>query len=499
MAIETELKLRITPENMARLKRHPFLRTLSSERAATRKLYSIYFDTPDFRLHQFRMALRLRRVGKQWLQTLKGGGGVQAGLHQRSEWETPVAGEALDFAALEAAGATHLSADMRKNMRPLFVTDFTRSIRMVQFEGALIELSLDSGEIRAGKSVHTISELELELKSGEPLQLYRLALALLDIVPLEIEATSKAEYGYRLHIPAKAAVTKAQQPKFDAKTPVREALQHMIWSCLFHLQANVAGAVQKSDDEYLHQVRVALRRLRVVLGMAARYRPDGELDALRDTVAKLGTELGRSREWDVFVTQTLPSAWKGLNKDAGLEAVARQSEKLRQSSLRHVHTALQNGDFQRLLLRFGAWMSGAYWQQVAANDDLLEFTATVLRKRERKVHRLGEHIRHDADAKRFHALRIACKNLRYSADLLASLYDSGKTKHYLNALARLQSGLGSFNDDIVALTLLGELENESNRQTIASIRTQIELGHADCLMDLKAAWKKFAGHGGIWD
>ena len=48
------------------------------------------------------MALRLRRIGKHWLQTLKSGGGVQAGLHQRNEWETLVDGEALDFGVLEA-------------------------------------------------------------------------------------------------------------------------------------------------------------------------------------------------------------------------------------------------------------------------------------------------------------------------------------------------------------------------------------------------------------
>ena len=237
MAIETELKLRIAPEHLQRLKRHPFLRSLSSKRATMHKLYSVYFDTPDLQLHRARMALRLRRVGTQWLQTLKGGGGVRAGLHQRNEWETPVTSEKLDFAALDAAGAVHLPLSLQKQIQPLFVTDFARSIRMVEFEGALIELGLDSGEIRAGKSKYPISELELELKFGEPLQLYRLALALLEIVPLEIESTSKAEYGYRLRSPAPPSVSKAAIPEFDADASVGNALQSMIWSCLHHLQA----------------------------------------------------------------------------------------------------------------------------------------------------------------------------------------------------------------------------------------------------------------------
>lgn len=494
MALETELKLRIAPEDMARLKRHPFLRSLSCERATTRKLYSVYFDTPDLQLHHARMALRLRRVGKQWLQTLKGGGGVQAGLHQRNEWEMPVATEQLDFAALEAAGASPLAPGLRKQVQPLFVTDFTRSIRMVQFEGALVEIGMDSGEIRAGKSVHIISELELELKSGEPLQLFRLALALLDIVPLEIEAISKAEYGYRLHAPVSASVSKAQTPKLDVHTSVENALQNMIWSGLFHLQANVAGAINKTNDEYLHQVRIALRRLRVVLGMAAKYRGDAELDALRNLIAELGTALGRSREWDVFITQTLSA----IQQDQDIKAVTRQSEKLRQHYHQLVHAALQTRDFQRLLLRFGAWMNGKYWRGTDDTGTLCHFAEKILHKHSRKVQRHGEHIGQHADAQQFHVLRIACKSLRYSADLLTPLYGAAKSKNYLDALAKLQDELGEFNDHAVALRLLDELAQENQQPAIALLRNRIEHGHTARLDALRKAWKKFSQQPEFW-
>ncbi len=494
MALETELKLRIAPADLQRLKRHLFLRSLSSGRATTRKLHNVYFDTPDLQLHHTEMALRLRCVGKQWLQTLKGGGGVQAGLHQRHEWETPVVGDQLDFTKLEAIGAKPFSHSVQKKLQPLFVTDFTRSIRMVQFEGALIELSLDSGEIRAGKSKYAISELELELKSGAPLQLFRLALALLDIVPLEIEATSKAEYGYRLHAPAKASVTKARALKLDAQASVADALQSMIWSCLFHLQANVSGVVKKADDEYLHQVRVALRRLRVVLGMVAKHRPDAELGSLRDLIGELGTALGRSREWDVFVTQTLPS----MSSHLDIKFIAQQSEKLRQHCHQRVHSALQTSDFQRLLLRFGAWMNGEYWHGSRSTGKLAHFAAKILHRRSRRVRQHGEHIQQDADAKQLHVLRIACKNLRYSADLFASLYGAEKTKHYLDALGELQDALGVFNDNAVALRLLEELNQKKHPESIALIRCSIEHNHLRRLTRLRKAWTKFANYAEFW-
>ncbi len=192
MAIETELKLHITPEHLQKLKRHPFLRSLSATRARTLKLHSIYYDTADLALRDHTMALRLRRVGTQWLQTLKGGGQVSAGLHQRNEWEMPVLSEQLDFEALKQSGS-ELPSGVRNRLQPVFITEFSRNIRMVKYEGAEIELCMDSGEIRAGQSSCPISEVELELKSGEPQQLFKLALALLDIVPLQVEHTSKAE------------------------------------------------------------------------------------------------------------------------------------------------------------------------------------------------------------------------------------------------------------------------------------------------------------------
>lgn len=498
MATETELKLRIAPEHMARLKRHPFLRELSKERAVTRKLYSIYFDTPDLQLHRAEMALRLRRVGQQWLQTLKGGGAVQAGLHLRNEWETPVAGEQLDFPALEAEGAYPLSAGLRKKVRSLFVTDFTRSIRMVQFEGALIELSLDSGEIRAGENTHPISELELELKSGEPVQLFRLALALLDIVPLEIEATSKAEYGYRLYAPAKPCVSKARAPKLNLKVPVAAALQSMIWSCLFHLQANVPGAVKKTDDEYLHQVRIALRRLRVVLSMAAKHRADTELESLRALIGELGTALGRSREWDVFVTQTLPDVQKHMGSGAVLKNIVRQSEKLRQHHHQIVHTALQTGDFQRLLLRFGAWMNADYWRGTDTTSGLRHFAEKILHKRSQKVLQYGGQLQRDANAGQLHELRIACKNLRYSAEMFGSLYSQDKTERYLELLGKLQDTLGMLNDHTVALRLLKEMDQAPESGTIELIRTWVEQIHSKRLNQLRKSWGKFAGLAAFW-
>ena len=494
MSVEKELKLRITPEHLNRLKRHPLLKSLATARATTRRLRNVYYDTPTLDLHRRAMALRLRRVGRQWLQTLKGGGEVRAGLHQRNEWETPVAGEALDFKALEAGGGKRLPGAVRKKLRALFVTDFSRTSRMLAFEGAEIELSMDSGEIRAGRSSRPISELELELKSGEPLQLFRLALALFDIVPLEVEPVSKAEYGYRLYAKAKPEIVKASELDLAKCTDAPAALQSMIWSCLFHLQANVPGAVHKLDDEYLHQVRVALRRLRVVLGMVKTLRADdAELAVLRREVAELSVELGRSREWDVFVTQTLAQVRAHLPVHNGLGDVLRASKRLREQHHKRVQEALQAQDFQRLLLRFGAWMNGGCWHKQPAGKalGLPGFAAQILRRHGKQVMKRGRKIA-AADTGQLHALRIACKKLRYSVGLFSSLYAGARVKRYLSMLTALQNILGALNDIAVARRLLDDLDTEARHEIIAIVRGWIEHDFSGRMNKLHKAWEKFS-------
>lgn len=495
MAIETELKLHISPEHLHKLKRHPLIRTLSAERARTLKLYSIYYDTADLELHRRAMALRLRRVGKQWLQTLKGGGQVSAGLHQRNEWETPVLSEQLDFAALKACGGD-LPGGVRNRLQPVFVTDFTRNVRLLKFEGAEIELCMDSGEIRAGQSSCPISELELELKSGPPQQLFRLALALLDIVPLDVEHTSKAEYGYLLFSAASPSVSKASFPPLKKSQSIASAMQAMIASCLTHVQSNVPGALLKLDEEYLHQVRVGLRRLRVVLSIALRLHPDSELSALREQVAKLCVELGRSREWDVFVTQTLAPICTRLPEHEGLREVLKVSERARNKQHVGMEKSLASQDFQRMLLRFGAWMHGMRPEE--SNTSLAQFAVQTLERRSKQVFKHGKTLVGE-DAAQLHALRIACKKLRYSTEMFGGIFAHAASKGYVAVLSELQDILGTLNDIAVAHRLLNELDNAARHDTLALIRGWMEHDYAGRVNEFRKAWKQFIAQKGFWN
>ena len=192
MPLERELKL-LAPADAA----SALARALKLP-ARGRVLRSIYFDTPGRELRRRRMAARVRREGRRWLQTVKSARSIAI----RNEWEAPVASPRLDLTRLPLATIRRATgADLARIERflvPVFETRFTRRVRLLTRGSARIELALDRGYVRAGRRREAISEVELELKSGSMRVLRREAAALVKRFGLKAEAKSKAQRGYRL-------------------------------------------------------------------------------------------------------------------------------------------------------------------------------------------------------------------------------------------------------------------------------------------------------------
>ena len=448
MAIETELKLCVTPEQLERIRRHAILKDYRIAKPVSRRLHNIYFDTPELELHQRKMALRLRRVGGQWLQTLKGGGSVKAGLHQRDEFEVPVARAHLNFSVLSGE---QLPAELREKLAPVFTTDFYRTTRMLDWQGAQIEVCMDHGEIKTLQRSTPICEVELELKSGEPRQLFELAEALLDIVPFELETVSKAEKGFRLLAGFVSQTVKFELPELLKTGGLTDALQSLIWACLLHFQENLRGVhCENHDAEYVHQMRVALRRLRVVLRMCEKLHTDEELALLRDAAAKLGITLGRIREWDVFIVQIILPMSSSIEENHG-QALLAYCEQQRAAC----YASLVPRELQHFILRFAIWMNGGYWQVAeSVAPSLPDFSNRYLQRLSKRYKRAAEQL---DNARQLHALRIVVKKLRYSVEFFSMLYDKHKVKFYLSALGEVQELLGFINDISVAQRLLDDM------------------------------------------
>jgi len=273
--MEVELKLLLDPAPAAALRRHPLLRQHAIAKPR-QQLTSIYFDTPDLHFRRHDAALRVRKVSESgghtqhWVQTLKGGGQVAAGLHQRAEWESRVGGPQPELGALIAlvgpgsAWAKVLSAQaLTQRLTPIFTTRVRRTTWLLRLpQGDEIELALDQGTMQHDAAQEPISEIELELMSGDPARLFDVALALLKTVPLRVGNVSKAERGYALHAPQPPAVVEAAPLELAPGLTVEQGFQAITRHCLAQLQGNEAGVAQGHDPESVHQMRVGLRRLR---------------------------------------------------------------------------------------------------------------------------------------------------------------------------------------------------------------------------------------------
>ncbi len=452
MAIELELKLALSPEDAAAFRRHALL---SGLRPLRRRMLNTYFDTPDLRLSQARMALRLRRAGGKWLQTLKAGGGAAAGLHQRSEWEYPLSQGALELALFAGSALDAFKADdLPAQLQAVFSTDFMRTAWLLEpVPGTRIEIALDQGRIASGRRERAICEVELELKEGDAAALYELAAALQRQVRLRPDSVSKAEQGYRLYRNAPLQPAKFALPSIGAALGPERALRVVVDACLAQAEANAAGVLrQPRDTEFLHQTRVALRRMRSALKLAGQAEPAAA--ALADTLRPIANALGEARDWDVLIGETLPpllAAWSG----AGGAALLARARRRRSVARANARATLTGADWCAALLALSRWL-GTPPAPVGGAPTLTDFAAAQIRRRHKRLLRDGGELASRTAGQR-HRARIAAKKLRYGAETFAALFEAASVAPYLRGLEVLQEALGQVNDAQSALRLIGDL------------------------------------------
>ena len=151
---------------------------LANGRPKTRTLRSIYLDTPEHALKKAGIALRLRRDGRRWIQTVKTKAELHGGLSQVGEVENPAPGGRLCLEAIPDA-AVREEVVRRVNgapLQPVCETVIRRSASELSLEdGTRAELAIDVGEIRAGERSAELREVEIELIEGSPGGLFDIA------------------------------------------------------------------------------------------------------------------------------------------------------------------------------------------------------------------------------------------------------------------------------------------------------------------------------------
>ena len=451
---EVELKFQVPPPRLDAVRR-----AVATSSARTTRLQALYFDTAARDLAAAGIALRLRREGGGWVQTLKGRGD---GLMARVEHNVPVRARGTPVLDLSRHDGTPAGDALRAvgvdavALQPLFATDVRRTHRRLRAGGATVEVALDVGELRAGDARAPLAEIEFELVSGSSRALVALAARWARRHGLWLDVRTKAERGDLLaRAQAASPAVRTQLPVLDASGTPADALRAMLRSCLAQVLPNasvVAAGVH--DAEHVHQLRVGLRRLRTALRVFGDADGAGADPSWEPALAAVFTRLGATRDRDALAAALLPAlaAAGAPLTDPGAPA-----------STEDPAAVLREPGWTQLLLALIAFVqppepagtspaAEPSWAAGAEGGDLRRWVRRRLQRAHRGVVSRADEFAHlPVDDQ--HRVRKRVKRLRYSVEFVAALYPDKAVERYLARLRPAQETLGDYNDVLVAQSL----------------------------------------------
>jgi inorganic triphosphatase YgiF len=442
---EIELKFLCAPEDLGRI----LAAAPAGEDDDLAELISVYFDTPDLDLQKAGASLRVRESKGQRVQTLKRGDGLA-----REEHEATIAGDAPDPSLGPLPDL--LPEGAKTELRPAFHVRVTRRQRLVRHEGAEIELALDQGEVRGGRRVSPISEVELELKSGPPQALFALARELSHAAPIYLSFASKSQRGQALVAGAPPHAHRRARVALAPHATTADVFQAVARSALMSIAANAEVLRQQPDPEAVHQLRIAARTLRSGLSTFKTVVADPAFEQIEGELRWIAKACDDARNLDVFAEETLAPAAK-LGPPPGLEALSAAIDAARERARAEVVQAVSSARFRDLLILVTGWVDTGEWLAGgAATEPARPFAARRLTARRRKLLRDGGRLA-EVDDERRHQVRIDAKKLRYAADGLQELFGRKAARRFVEQLKKLQDELGALNDIVTAERLLSGL------------------------------------------
>ncbi|MEL6233417.1 MAG: CHAD domain-containing protein [Pseudomonadota bacterium] len=462
--MERELKVLSEPAALARLAKHPML-VERGEGGAKRTLTSIYFDTAERHLARQGMALRIRRKGRSWEQTLKHQRqALSAGLSTPEELSFPVRHPQPDLDHPDTTGLLetarlHLQGQIPE---PVFETRIERRLWVLDLPQGRVEIALDSGEIAAGAHLVPIHEVEIELVSGGLEAVYAAAQALFDEGPLQFSPLSKAARGYRLaegkgDLPPRAPRL-AGRPGYPGDATVETAMRDVLRDCLAQIAENAALIASDDAPEGPHQLRVGLRRLRTALALF-KEGSDLVVGSLANRARTLAQIAGAQRDLDVLTDEIAAPILAAFEDDAAQHALMEALAAERASRRATLRAELAKPQTTAFILDLAAfietrgWLDRTDWSQTGRlARPIGRFGAEQLDRRFAKLHRRGRKLA-SATIEDRHALRKELKKLRYTTEFLRPVWGK-RARGFFKAMKLLQDGFGRLNDAATAQTLL---------------------------------------------
>ena len=440
---------------------------IADGKRSTRTLRGVYFDTADLRLKKAGIALRIRRVGRKWVQTVKIGRKIEGGLSQALELEAPVRDDRIDFDAISDIGVRRsiFEATVGESLVAVCETTMRRTTQELKLGAAKVELAFDLGTISGGDRIAPWSEIELELIEGPASALFDVAKAVFPKGGLRFSRLSKSARGYLLKdsgiVEEPLEPLNAGEATAHSGDTTEQAAQRALGDCLEQITANAEVVRTLDSAEGPHQLRVGLRRLRSAFSI---YQPAigcDEMERLGEEAKWLASEVGRLRDVEACGADVAGPEMEAHPGETGLAALhARLND--RAATIRvGVREVLVSERVQSFIFDLAKFVVASGWQSddeakaalLAAPvtgfaQEALDITWKKVSKRARQIEDLEEEQRHD--------LRKALKKLRYATEFLSGCFPAKQVKPFLKRLRQLQNVFGELNDAAMTRTLLAD-------------------------------------------
>jgi CHAD domain-containing protein len=282
--------------------------------------------------------------------------------------------------------------------------------------------------------------------------------------------------------------------KLTASKPAAIAVCTVLARLFETALANVPGTIRDIDTEFLHDLRIAVRRTRSVLKLAGSVLPAGLAGRYRSEFKWLGDLTTPTRDLDVYLL--------------GYDAMAAKLVAATEPELRPFHDYLskQRAASQRQLAR---GLRSARFSRLASGwpHDLSEvadapgqrptgkFAASRITRAHQRVLRSGGAIDATSPPQALHDLRKRCKELRYLLEVFASLHDPAEQSRAVNELKALQDCLGEFQDTEVQQAELRTFARQMMADRSAPVETVLAMGEIAAALAARqrAARGEFAG------
>lgn len=235
-------------------------------------------------------------------------------------------------------------------------------------------------------------------------------------------------------------------PTLNRDSTVADAAVAIAVPAVEKAEAGWRAVADDPSPEHVHQFRVAIRQLRVVLHIFRRQDQAGKLRTMRDALKQIAAEVGRKRDIDVMIAEIVQPLLNDTDGDDIRDLVS-ALERQRAAAQDHVLRSLQTAEAKRLFGELADLPQQIADAVRAAGDDasVAKFAHKDLRKRWRDLAASADKLER-LSAMELHEMRKLIKKLRYAFGHFAPLYDKKDGGKFVKALQHLQDAFGYLND-----------------------------------------------------